>query len=78
VVPGPADGPAVDEGEVDGWLVVEPNTVVVELDGVVVVVRNVLEVVVVATVVVVVSGGMVVSESSTWIAAEEQSPDWQA
>jgi hypothetical protein len=38
VVPGPADGPAVDEGEVEGWLVVEPNTVVVELDGVVVVV----------------------------------------
>ena len=38
VVLGPAVGPAVDEGDVDGWLVVDPNTVVVELDGVVVVV----------------------------------------
>jgi hypothetical protein len=39
VVPtGVVPGPAVDEGDHDGWLVVDPNTVVVELDGVVVVV----------------------------------------
>jgi hypothetical protein len=35
---GDGPGPAVDEGDDDGWLVVEPNTVVVELDSVVVVV----------------------------------------
>jgi hypothetical protein len=31
-----------------------------------------------ASVVVVVSGGIVVSEPTTSIAADEQSPDWQA